>query len=224
MNNDIKEKELKEINLFIGHEDEFKKYNDILNQKIHYEYILYYDEQKTKIKYKGELLNDNYEGRGKLYDNKGNILYDGFFEKGLYKNFRKEYKSNKLIYEGFFDKGKYNGKGILYTEKYNEKYKLYEGYFKDGKYDGIGLEYFYFEKNKISFRGIFKDGKYENGILYDLDGKIIYKGEFLNNIPKEGKNIKLYKLNGDLIYEGDLFDFKYNGYGKIYKKFKSKNF
>ena len=56
-----------------------------------------------------------------------------------------------------------------------------------------------------------------NGILYDLEGNIIYEGEFFENIPKEGKNIKLNEINGKLKYKGDIFEFKYEGKSILYE-------
>ena len=57
---------------------------------------------------------------------------------------------------------------------------------------------------------------YTEGILYDPKGNIIYKGEFINNKPKEGKNIKLYDTSESLKYEGDLLNGQYHGNGTLY--------
>ena len=61
-------------------------------------------------------------------------------------------------------------------------------------------------------------GEFKNGTLYDLKGLKLYKGDFKNNMPKEGKNIKLYNINGNLEFEGEIFDFAYNGKGKTFEK------
>ena len=76
---------------------------------------------------------------------------------------------------------------------------------------------YYENSNKIYSKGTFKEGKIINGLLYDVDGKNIYEGEIRNNIPKEGKNLKLYEINGYLKYKGDIFDYSYHGNGKIYE-------
>ena len=70
--------------------------------------------------------------------------------------------------------------------------------------------------------GLFND-KAINGILYDPNGNIIYKGDFINDKPKEGKNLKIYEHNGEIKYEGDFLDGDYTygtlyGYGKYFKK------
>ena len=46
---------------------------------------------------------------------------------------------------------------------------------------------------------------------------MVYEGIFMNNKPKEAKNIKLYKLNGELEYEGDLLDGQFHGQGTLYE-------
>ena len=59
---------------------------------------------------------------------------------------------------------------------------------------------------------------YVEGVEYSPDGEKLYEGLFMNNKPKEGKNIKLYELDGDLKYEGDFLDGQFHGYGTLYEK------
>ena len=119
---------------------------------------------------------------------------------GSYTTIYKNKEKNEIQYKGGCIDNKYNGFGI----KYNYYQKLeYEGFFTDGKKNGKGLLYYY-NNNKIYFNGIFDMDNYTEGILYDPKGNIIYKGEFINNKPKEDKNIKLYDTNESLKYEGDL--------------------
>ena len=152
--------------------------------------ILYYDEEKKRIKYKGEMMNNKYEGRGILYNDYGDIIYNGYFSNNDYDGFGNEFKNKKLVYEGFFNNGKKNGKGSLY----------------------------YNNKNQIYFTGIFNISKFNEGITYSPDGEKIYEGLFINNRPKEGKNLKLFDLDGELEYEGDFSDGHYQGKGTLYEK------
>ena len=70
---------------------------------------------KNNNKYRGNIINGLFDGRGILYDKYDNsIIYNGYFKKGKQDNFGKLYRNGNLIYEGFFSEGKYNGKGILY--------------------------------------------------------------------------------------------------------------
>ena len=152
--------------------EEFKELNKKLEEPLNSETI-YHDQEKTKKKYEGEIKDGKYNGRGILYDFSGKIEYNGYFKDNKYEGYGREYNfyDNKLKYEGFFSNYKYNGKGILY-----------------------------YKNDKIFFCGIFKDDEFVKGILYDPDGKIIYKGTLINKYPQEGKNIKLYEINRDLIY------------------------
>ena len=50
------------------------------------------------------------------------------------------------------------------------------------------------------------------GTLFSPEGNIVYEGEFIDNYPKEGKNIIIYNINRIIEYIGDLFNGKYNGY------------
>ena len=152
---------------------------------------IYQDEKKTKLKYKGEYTNNNYEGRGILYDYWGKMEYNGYFSNNKYNGFGNEYDyyKEKLAYEGFFTEGKKNGKGILY----------------------------YKNSETIYFNGIFDMDNYSEGILYDPNGNIIYEGLFEKNKPKEGQNLKLYNTYGWLTYEGDLLNFQYHGNGTLYE-------
>ncbi len=115
-----------------GNEKEFEEYRKKLNQNN-------IDTNNNK-KYFGEIVNNLYEGFGKLYE------------------------FNKLKYEGFFSKGLYSGKGILYE---NNK-KIYDGYFFNGVFDGIGIEYLFNGNRKR--KAFYSEGKICeecNGVLYN---------------------------------------------------------
>ena len=58
---------------------------------------------------------------------------------------------------------------------------------------------------------------YNEGILYDPEGNIIYEGIFINNRPKEGKNLKLFDINKFLIYQGDLLNGQFCGFSTLYE-------
>ena len=95
----------------------------------------------------------------------------------------------KLLYELFYEVGKMNGKGILY----------------------------YYNIDQIYFNGIFEKNNFIEGIMYDPNENKIYEGNFMNNKPKEAKNIKLYKLNGELEYEGDILNGQFHAHGTLYE-------
>ncbi len=86
---------------------------------------------------------------------------------------------------------------------------IYEGEYSDGIRNGKGKEYF--KNGKLKFEGEFKKGKKLNGKGYDKNGNLDYElingsgkmkeynqddelieeGEYLNNIKKKKKYIKV---------------------------------
>jgi len=91
----------------------------------------------------------------------------------------------------------------------------YIGDIFDFKYNGKGKLYYqnkYYEKDeKIYFNGIFGMDKFIKCTLFSPEGNIVYEGEFIDNYPKEGKNISIYNINGIIEYIRDLFNNQYNG-------------
>ena len=281
---------MKKIKEYKGNSEEFKVLNEQLDQPFNAD-ILYYDEEKKNKKYIGKIINNEYEGRGILYEKSGEVKYNGYFKKGEFEGYGRIYKEGELIYEGYFIKSEYSGKGILYNDNAKKKY---DGYFINGKFDGVGIIYqstrkikmtfrqgkpidesfsilydkndnvifegLIYEKNpenaknvaiysypnyslyihikyigdlnkskydgkgilyynsseSIYFKGIFNNGDFKNGVSYDPKGKEIYIGDFINNKPKEGKDIEVYNLYKNLEYKGDLVNGTKEGYGTIY--------
>ena len=128
-------------------------------------------------------------GKGKLYD-------ADFIDLKSKKEERLLYEDGNY-YEGEWKNGKKNGKGKLY---YKNSDLLYDGDFLDDKFEGNGK---YNNKNN---HDKFDEGKryYENGGYYI--------GEFVNGL-RHGKGI-LYNSEGKIIYKGDFKNDKFDGYGK----------
>ena len=153
---------------------------------------------KRKMEYKYKYYNffpmiPKKKSYGILYDDYNNIIY-----KGLLKNFKPKESDNINIYNE-------NGN------------KIYSGSISNYLYHGEGIEY-YNDSDIIKFKGLFNKQNYERGAIYDPKGNKIYEGIFINNVPKEYKNIKLFDLDGSIIYEGDLLDGLYDNNGKIFQK------
>ena len=184
-----------------------KRYN---NKKYEYEFkpdrktcigIEYSEDGNIKRKMEYDFHSYNYSfiaknnSFGILYGDNNNIVYSGFL-----KNQKPKESKNIAIY---------NKNGII----------MYSGGIIDYLYNGKGVEYYNDSNDHIYFSGIFNYGNYENGIMYALGGNKIYEGKFINNVPMEGKNIKLYNLDKYSIYEGDLLEGLYDNYGIIYSKY-----
>ena len=216
--------EINDIMDYNGNKEEFKKFQENLDQPINFPTI--YDKKNGNKIYTGNIVNDKYEERGILYDDSGKIKYNGYFKEGEYDGFGQLYNNDELIYEGFFINNNYNGKGNLYK---NGKI-IYEGHFKNGVYEGIGIEYLSNGKRKRKSK--FSKGKILNecqGVLYGENEEEIYKGILKNGIPEEGKDLIIYDEYDYIIYKGDFSSFKYNGngilfYEKSYNKFCEGNF
>ena len=235
---------MKESQKFEGNEKEFQQYNELLKQD--FKGITLYYNNRVK-KYTGNIYKKLYEGRGILYDESGEMIYDGFFKKGKYEGFGKQYEEKLLKYEGFFSNDKYEGRGNLFLNNC----KIYEGYFHEGVFSGLGKIYkmnhlFYegnFENGNIIGKGIkyYKNGnkhiegefrvknKSENfdfkikencakGILYDNNGYYICENEFVDFIPLNGKNKILIANKKQLIFDDDIYNSKYSENGKLYKR------
>ena len=87
---------------------------------------------KNGDRYDGEWKNDNKEGKGILYSNKGDKYVGdfriGFDGKGIY------YWSNGNRFEGDFRNGKRDGKGIMYYNDGDRKMGDYSNDYEIGKH------------------------------------------------------------------------------------------
>ena len=154
-----------------------KKYNEILKKRFKGQILFHYNKIK---KYEGNIVNNLYDGRGILYNESGEIIYNGFFKEGKYEGFGKKYEQKQLIYEGFFFHDKYKGKGI----KYDKGVKNYEGNFHEGIYHGIGIQFF--NGKKLKKRILKMDIHYQNVMAFYMIIILneIYSGELLDDKPK----------------------------------------
>ena len=157
----------------------------------------------TKYIYKGEFLNDEYNGKGLLIKNGASIFGDWEFGEingnVIYKIF------SKFEYTGNFENNKKNGFG---TEKYQDG-SIYEGNFINNKKNGHG---------KYSFpNNEYYEGNFEND-LYNGEGQYVwengkkYVGEFKNG-KIEGKGTFLYEDGS--IFRGNFINGYKNGEGSI---------
>ena len=137
----------------------------------------------NKFVFEGEYKNGIIvNGKGKIYDNKGNIIFNGEYING---------KRNGHVYE-YYD----STETKFDTNISSEKISLlkYEGKYIDDEKNGLGKEYSYDESTQIitSFEGIYKDGKKWEGVgkeFYQVPDKLLFDGEY-----KEGK-----RWNGNFI-------------------------
>jgi len=161
------------------------KYNKKLKNSININLINY------KL-FSGRYIIYEEKGKGKEYDYKGNLIYEGEFKNGKRNGKGEEYYSTKkLIFNGEYLNGKrWNGKGFCNIGNYMYVLENGNGFVKEI------TDNFYRQKN--------------------LKGsKIIFEGQYLNG-KKNGKG-KEYTINKDLIFEGEYLNGK-RWNGKIYLK------
>ena len=163
------------------------------------------------IEYIGYFKKGKFEGYGRKYGIFKDLKYLGFFRNDIYEGFWLSAYGQTIYYEGYFIEGKYNN----YGKQFQRNKLYYQGYFIRDKHHGKWIIYYQIEKIYIS--GIFNDNLID-GISYDPNGNKIYEGIFINENPKEGKNLRIYEYNGEIKYEGDFLEGNYNGYGILYGK------
>jgi len=133
-------------------------------------------------KYEGQIIKDNYNGRG-ILNFKDGSRYEGTFENGKYNGHGKITSPNGNYKEGIFENGKIIGK---YIQKYiQDEHTIYEGESENGEFDGSGI----LIDNTRRYEGNFKNGTF-NGL-----GTVIYK----DGNRYEG-NFENGKFNGPGVY------------------------
>ena len=105
-----------------------------------------------------DCLNGEANGKGKMYDEKGELIFEGEYSNNERNGKGKLYINNKLEYDGeYLYRKKWNGKG--YDENLNIIYELING-------NGQVKEYDYF--GKLEFEGEYLNDKPNGrGILYN---------------------------------------------------------
>ena len=202
-------KENNKLNL-IKHNKSLQKKVDIniLNYKLFSgRYIIYESKEKGKecriendiIIYKGEYLKDKRNGKGKEYNDFGDLIFEGEYLNGKRTGKGKEYYPNGNIkFKGvYLNNAQWSGKG--FDPFKNELYQI-----KNGK----GTYQLYYNFNLIlKEKGAIINGKRKE---YNKEGELIFEGEYQNGV-RNGKG-KEYDDKGELIFEGEYLNEKrFNG-------------
>ena len=164
-----------------------------------------------QVLYAGQIKNGRITGQGVLWDQEGNLVYQGGFLMEMYDGEGELfYSDGRTMYKGSFVKNYFDGVGYYY---YPETGILqYEGSFAKDYFEGVGKKYY--SNGMLQYEGDFSRGYYHGtGWLYDPDGQLVFVGGFKDG-KQEGRGI-LYK-EGQVLYEGQLAAGKLNGEGKVY--------
>lgn len=150
---------------------------------------------------KNDFGHDIYDGKGTLFDQEGEPLYEGEFVNHMKQGNGIMYLKGQLIYQGEFIQNKKQGNGILYKDGHIH----YEGHFRNDLMDGYGV--LYYEDDVIA-------PYQELRAMYPHLNQPQYEGDFVHGM-KKGKG-KQYYPNGFLQYEGDFIWHHMQGAGKLY--------
>ena len=189
-----------------------------------------YNAYTDQLIFEGEFSNGKINGKGKLYDDNGDLFFEGEFINGKKNGKGKEYfPDGRVIFEGEYLNGKrwnikgYDFNGNIICELKEGKgfiiealstFSLfgfliiyYECEYLNGEKNGKGKEYN--NEGKLLFEGDYLDGKRWNGKTYNINKTIITE-------LKEGKGY-LKEFYGDyLVGEGEYLYGLKNGKGKEY--------
>ncbi|UNT57509.1 AAA family ATPase [Lysinibacillus capsici] len=150
---------------------------------------------------KNDFGHDIYDGKGSLFDQEGELLFEGEFVNHMKQGNGIMYLKGQLIYQGEFIQNKKQGHGILYKDGHIH----YEGHFRNDLMDGYGV--LYYEEEVISPYQTLR-------AQYPHLNQPQYEGDFVHGM-KKGKG-KQYYPNGFLQYEGDFIWHHMQGAGNIY--------
>lgn len=150
---------------------------------------------------KNDFGHDIYDGKGTLFDQEGELLFEGEFVNHMKQGNGIMYLKGQLIYQGEFIQNKKQGHGILYKDGHIH----YEGHFRNDLMDGNGV--LYYEEEVIRPYQTLR-------AQYPHLNQPQYEGDFVHGM-KKGKG-KQYYPNGFLQYEGDFIWHHMQGAGKLY--------
>lgn len=150
---------------------------------------------------KNEFGHDIYDGKGILFDQDGERLFEGEFVNHMKQGNGIMYLKGQLIYQGEFIQNKKQGHGILYKDGSIH----YEGHFRNDLMDGYGI--LYYEEDLIAPYQALRE-------KYPHLNQPQYEGDFVHGM-KKGKG-KQYYPTGFLQYEGDFIWHHMQGAGKLY--------
>lgn len=154
-----------------------------------------------------------FEGRARVYDQMGVMVYEGSLSKGHPEGYGIQYTADgKVIYKGNFEGGKYKGKG----ERYNsEGIVIYDGMFENNLYQGEGK--LFNDIGKMIYMGSFDSGMRSGyGVEFDPDTNLKkYQGSFENDV-RSGNGVEFEADGTTIKYTGMFKDGVYSGTGKAY--------
>ena len=169
----------------------------------------------------GEIILEmkNGEGKGKIYDEKNNLIFEGEFKNGEYFNGKiYEYEKGdgnnyQIKFEGIYENGQ-----LKKGKKYEKNEIIFEGEYKNNKEWEGKIKNYKIENNFIT-QGKISEGKWSGfGKEYDQFETVIYEGEFLEG-KRHGKGKEFSFSSFEILeFEGTFNKGKKNGLFKVYSQ------
>lgn len=172
-----------------------------------------------KVKYKGNIVNNEYHGQGVLYHYNGILLHKGQFVHGEPDGDDCEifYFNSNLKYKGSIVEGIYDGYGELFHDNGCLKYK---GNFQDDKPHSPEA-YIYHRNGNLEYYGKIDKGFFvEFGTLYHKNNNLEYEGYFLKGGPHslQDEDTTIFYDNGQIKYKGACKHGYFEGRGILYNR------
>lgn len=167
-----------EINEYVYHDRALKKVSGIVKIK----------DDNGIVRYFGNVENGICQGKGKLYNHAGKLVYDG----------------------PFIDNTFSGDNGTLYNEDGSIEYV---GSFQDNEYEGNGT--IYRQDGSVEKEGEFENSKLNgDGTIYKKDGGIVYTGHFVNDLY-DGQGTLYDNWTNRICYTGSFVKGKKEGQGTL---------
>lgn len=168
-------------------------------------------DHQDRVRYLGEVAAGTYTGRGKVFNEAGELLYDGPLVEGVYEGGdAKVYQGGTLVYTGEMAANLYEGQGRRIDPAAGI---VSEGQFSKGCLEGQGREFY-------AGGALLREGSFSRDLLegegaeYSPEGVLLREGTFSAGLLHgEGR---AYTASGRLRYEGQFWRGVYHGQGTVY--------